>query len=82
MYILNGSPLPLDTPFEAKGISYPSNWLRQSTRVQRTALEITWEPDPAPTPVSYFRWSQDLVKQFADGINNSRRRTVSIDTSH
>ena len=66
MYILNGSPLPLDTPFEAKGISYPSNWLRQSTRQQRSALEITWEPDPMPTHDQRFRWSQDNVKQFAD----------------
>ena len=66
MYILNGSPLPLDTPFEAKGISYPSNWLRQSTRQQRAALEITWEPDPMPTHDQRFRWSQDNVKQFAD----------------
>ena len=68
MYILNGSPLPLDTPFEAKGISYPSNWLRQSTKVQRTALEITWEPDPIPTHDERFRWSEDLVKQFADVV--------------
>lgn len=66
MYILNGSPLPLDTPFEAKGISYPSNWLRQSTRAQRAALEITWEPDPVPTHDQRFRWSEDLVKQFDD----------------
>ena len=68
MYILNGSRLPLDTPFEAKGISYPSNWLRQSTKVQRTALEITWEPDPVPTHDQRFRWSEDLVKQFADVV--------------
>lgn len=68
MYILNGSPLPLDTPFEAKGISYPSNWLRQSTKVQRAALEITWEPDPVPTHDQRFRWSEDIVKQFADVV--------------
>ena len=68
MYILNGSRLPLDTPFEAKGISYPSNWLRQSTKAQRTALEITWEPDPIPTHDQRFRWSEDLVKQFADVV--------------
>jgi hypothetical protein len=68
MYILNGSPLPLDTAFEAKGISYPSNWLRQSTKVQRAALEITWEPDPAPTHDQRFRWSEDIVKEFADVV--------------
>jgi len=66
MYFLNGSTLPLDTPFEAKGISYPSNWLRQSTREQRAALDISWAPDPAPTYDQRFRWSDDLVKQFAD----------------
>ena len=66
MYILNGSTLPLDTPFEEKGISYPSNWLRQSTRAQRAALEITWEPDPVPTYDQRFRWSEDLVKPFED----------------
>ena len=68
MYFLNGSTLPLDTPFEAKGISYPSNWLRQSTREQRAALDISWAPDPAPTYDQRFRWSDDLVKQFADVV--------------
>ena len=66
MYILNGEPLPLDVPFEAKGISYPANWLRQSTKDQRAALEITWQPDPAPNYDQRFRWSADLPKQFED----------------
>ena len=66
MYILNGSPLTLDTPFEAKGISYPSNWLRQSSKQQRAALDITWEPDPIPTYDQRFRWSEDVFMVFND----------------
>jgi hypothetical protein len=46
MFILDGKPIPLDTPFEANGTSYPANWLRLATPEERAAIGITEEPDP------------------------------------
>jgi hypothetical protein len=53
MFLLNGSPLPLDTPFkDAAGNSYPANWLRLTTLEEKQAIGITEVPDhePEPTP--------------------------------
>jgi len=50
--MLNGSPLPLDTPFkDANGNSYPANWLRLTTIHEKNAIGITEVPDPVPEPV-------------------------------
>jgi hypothetical protein len=52
MFMLNGSPLPLDTPFkDANGNSYPANWLRLTTIHEKNAIGITEVPDPVPEPV-------------------------------
>lgn len=52
MFLLNGSPLPLDTPFkDAAGNSYPPNWLRLTTIHEKNAVGITEVPDPVPEPV-------------------------------
>lgn len=51
MFLLNGSPLPLDTPFkDAEGNSYPANWLRLTTLEEKQAIGITEVPDPEPEP--------------------------------
>lgn len=51
MFLLNGSPLPLDTPFkDAAGNSYPPNWLRLTTLEEKQAIGITEVPDPVPEP--------------------------------
>lgn len=55
MFVLNGKPLPLDTPFEANGTLYPSNWLRLATPEERAAAGITEEPDP-PAYDQRFYW--------------------------
>ena len=48
-FLLNGSPLPLDTPFrDAAGNSYPANWLRLTTLEEKQAIGITEVPDPEP----------------------------------
>lgn len=46
MFLLNGKPLPLDTPFVANEIQYPSNWLRLSTLAEKEAIGITEVADP------------------------------------
>jgi hypothetical protein len=49
MFLLNGVPLPLDTPFrDAAGNSYPANWLRLTSLEEKQAIGITEVPDPEP----------------------------------
>jgi len=48
MFLLNGQPLPLDTPFTADGIQYPANWLRLTALEEKEAIGITEVADPAP----------------------------------
>lgn len=52
MFLLNGVPLPLDTPFKTEdGTSFPANWLRLTTIHEKNAIGITEVPDPVPEPV-------------------------------
>jgi len=49
MFLLDGTPLPLDTPFrDAAGNSYPANWLRLTSLEEKQAIGITEVPDPEP----------------------------------
>ena len=41
MFLLNGEPLAIDTPFTADDIQYPANWLRLSTLEEKEAIGIT-----------------------------------------
>lgn len=53
MFLLNGIPLPLDTPFkDAAGNSYPPNWLRLTTIHEKNAIGITEVPDPEPIVIA------------------------------
>jgi len=54
-FILDGKILPLDTPFEHDGTSYPANWLRLATPEEREAIGITEQPD-YPRPDDRFFW--------------------------
>ena len=59
MFLLDGRPLPLDTPFKHAGISYPATWLRLTTLQEKEAIGIVEVPDP-PNP-SYdqrFYWGR------------------------
>lgn len=47
MFLLNGKPLPIDTPFEdAQGNKYPANWLRLTSDDEKAAIGVTEVPDP------------------------------------
>jgi len=46
MFMLNGSPLALDTPFTSNDIQYPANWLRMTTLEEKEAIGITEVADP------------------------------------
>ena len=55
MFVLDGRPLPLDTPFTANGTLYPANWLRLASPEARAAIGITEVPDP-PYYDQRFYW--------------------------
>jgi hypothetical protein len=55
MFLLNGTPLPPDQPFEHDGVQYPSNWLRLASEADKAAIGITEQPDPV-RPDDRFYW--------------------------
>ena len=59
MFLLNGQPLAVDTPFKTEdGTQYPANWLRLSTLEEKEAIGITEVPDP-PQYDQRFYWGYD-----------------------
>ena len=58
MYLLNGSPLRIDTPFTVGDINYPPNWLRLSSEADKAAIGIHWVDDQ-PRPDDRFYWVTD-----------------------
>jgi len=66
MFLLNGSPLPIDTQFEVNGTTYPSNWLRLTSIEEKNAIGITEVPDPEPYDDRFY-WGHDNPKDL-DGL--------------
>jgi len=65
-FLLNGKPLAVDRSFrDADGNTYPSNFLRIATEEQKTAIGITWVPDPEPVDTRFY-WDQNLPKRLED----------------
>lgn len=73
MFMLNGQPLQLDTPFIAGDIQYPANWLRLTSLEEKLAIGITEVPDPV-TYDDRFYWGpgnpKDLDTLKATWTNN------------
>lgn len=65
MFLLNGSPLPLDTPFTVDGVQYPANWLRLTTLEEKQAIGITEVPDPEPWDDRFY-WGVGNPKLLED----------------
>lgn len=65
MFMLNGSPLPLDTPFTHNDIQYPANWLRLTTIEEKQAIGITEVDDPVPYDDRFY-WGPNNPKQLED----------------
>lgn len=66
MFLLNGNPLPLDTPFTIDGTSFPANWLRLTSIEEKNAVGIT---EVADTQVHFddrFYWGVDNPKLLND----------------
>ena len=66
MFLLNGKPLAVDTPFQIDGTSYPANWLRLTSLEEKNAVGITEVPDVTETYDSRFYWGVDNPKQLED----------------
>lgn len=67
MFLLNGNPLPTNTPFTIgegeNTFQYPANFLNLTTIEEKNALGITEEPDPEIHD-SRFYWSADNPKDL------------------
>ena len=63
MFLLNGNPLPLDTPFEIDGTHYPANWLRLTSIEEKNAVGITEVPDPEPYDDRFY-WGVNHPKDL------------------
>lgn len=66
MFLLNGNSLPLDTPFQIDGTSYPANWLRLTSIEEKNAVGITEVPDVTVSYDDRFFWGVDNPKQLDD----------------
>ncbi len=66
MFLLNGNPLPLDTPFTIDGTSYPANWLRLTSIAEKNAVGITEVEDTQVTYDDRFYWGVDNPKLLND----------------
>ena len=65
MFLLNGTPLGIDSPFTYNDTQYPSNWLRLASQEERAAIGIT-EVEDAPWYDDRFYWGVDNPKQLED----------------
>ena len=66
MFLLNGNPLSLDTPFTIDGTSYPANWLRLTSIAEKNAVGITEVADAQVTYDDRFYWGVDNPKLLND----------------
>ena len=66
MFLLNGNPLPLDTPFEIDGTHYPANWLRLTSTAEKEAVGIVEVPDETTVYDDRFYWNATTPKLLND----------------
>ena len=65
MFLLNGQPLAVDTPFKtADGTQYPANFLRLSTLEEKESIGITEVEDPQQVDQRFY-WDVNLPKDHA-----------------
>ena len=66
MFKHNNVTIPLDTPFELNGTSYPANWLRLTSLEEKQAIGITEVADETISYNDQFYWGVDNPKQLED----------------
>jgi len=79
MFLLNGQPLPIDTPFEINGTHYPANWLRMTSIEEKNAVGITEVADPERYDDRFY-WGVNNPKDL-DGLKTNWTAQVK-DTSN
>lgn len=85
MFLLDGKPLQIDTPFTDKdGNQYPSNWLRFATNADKLRVGITEVEDPVRADDRFY-WNGDLSapkalddKKEEDGSTTKGLKSVFI----
>jgi hypothetical protein len=65
MFKHNDTVIPLDTPFEINGTSYPANWLRLTSIEEKNAVGIVEVADETTTYDDRFYWGVDNPKDLA-----------------
>ena len=63
MFILNGKPLAVDTPFTANDVQYPANWLRLASAEEKAEIGITEVADPERYDDRFY-WGPGLPKDL------------------
>jgi hypothetical protein len=66
MFKHNDQIIPLDTPFEINGTSYPANWLRLTSIEEKNAVGIVEVADTTTSYDDRFYWGVDNPKQLED----------------
>jgi hypothetical protein len=66
MFKHNDTVIPLDTPFEINGTSYPANWLRLTSIEEKNAVGIVEVADTTTSYDDRFYWGVDNPKQLED----------------
>lgn len=79
MFLLNGKPLAVDTPFTANDIQYPANWLRLSTEAEKIAIGITEVADPVRADDRFY-WNGDInnPKALEDKVEENGSTTKGL----
>lgn len=79
--MLDGRKLRQGRPFtDSAGTQYPGNWLRLTSDEEKTAVGITWEPDPAPFDSRYY-YSAGNPRPVADGTDDDGNEYTGLKTS-
>lgn len=80
-YMLDGRKLRQGRPFtDSNGIQYPGNWLELTTDEEKTAIGITWEPDPAPFDSRYY-YAAGSPRPVADGTDADGNEYTGLKTT-
>ena len=66
MFKHNDTIIPLDTPFEIDGTSYPANWLRLTSIEEKNAIGIVEVAEETTTYDDRFYWGVDNPKDLTD----------------
>jgi len=75
MFLLDGQPLAVDTPFKTPdGTQYPANWLRLSTAEEKEAIGITEVSDPTPYDQRFY-WGPGLPKDHGQLVEQWTQQT-------